>query len=349
MQIIFVSNALANGGAARVLCLLANHFFEKQHDVTVLSFTPYPDEFPLHPGVEVIYGPSGHGSGAKFRRLRWLRGIIRANPHARIIAFEYFVNLSVLLACIGMPNRIVVSERNDPARVGNGFPNGILRRVLYRKAHLVVCQTDEAAAYFSHRIRKKVILNPINPSLPSPVDSGRRNAIVAFCRLEPQKNLEMLIRAFASFHANHPAFVLEIYGNGAEHGYLSALIERLKLSNSASVLPARSDIHEVVRECAMFVLPSDYEGLSNSMLEAMALGVPSICTDCPCGGARTVIEDGENGLLVPVGDVNALVDAMTRVANDAELAYALGKNARKLRSELTLDRIAREWLVAIDD
>ena len=93
----------------------------------------------------------------------------------------------------------------------------------------------------------------------------------------------------------------------------------------------------------MFVSSSDYEGLSNSMLEAMAIGLPTVCTDCPVGGARMVIRDGENGLLVPVGDREALAAAMCRVADDRALAETLSQNGRTLREKLSIGVIADEW------
>ena len=68
-----------------------------------------------------------------------------------------------------------------------------------------------------------------------------------------------------------------------------------------------------------FVSSSDFEGMSNSMLEAMAIGLPTICTDCPSGGAREIIQHHENGILVPIKNIDALCSAMTEVADNPEL------------------------------
>ncbi|MCH8563286.1 glycosyltransferase [Nesterenkonia sp. YGD6] len=342
-EVIFVSNVLANGGAGRVLSLLVNSFSSRERRVGVLSFLPHEGEYRLDDRVLKEYAGPGNGVWAKIRRIWWIRGIAKRNPGASIVAFEYFVNMQVLVACLGLPNRVIVSERNDPAQVGNDFPTDFLRKILYQTAEALVCQTDEAASYFSKRITKTVILNPISPELPAPVTTVRRKTVVSFCRLEPQKNLEMLIRAFAAFHKSCPEYTLEIYGDGKERCALIALIDSLSLGSVASVLPARSDVHDVVRDCAVFVLPSHYEGLSNSMMEAMALGLPTVCTDCPCGGARMVIEDGVNGLLVPVDDVDALVEALKRLAEDQDLSARIGRAAEELRDRLSLDAIMAEW------
>ena len=93
----------------------------------------------------------------------------------------------------------------------------------------------------------------------------------------------------------------------------------------------------------MFVLSSDYEGMPNALMEAMASGLPCVSTDCGGGGARFLIRDGENGFLVPKGDEEALADAMRKILSDKELADMLGNNARKLQETLAPEKIYGEW------
>lgn len=348
LDIVFVSNALANGGAARVISVLVKAFSEQGSKVGIAVYSSFPGEYPISENIAKEYGPKDNSGISKVRRIAWLRSVARRNPNAVIIAFEYFVNMQTLIACAGLPNRIVVSERNDPARVGSGFPTGWLREHLYRRANLLVCQTDEAAAYFSDKVRKCVILNPLKEGLPVPYTGVRRKAVVTFCRLERQKNLPMLIRAFSRFHEDNPDYTLEIYGDGKEHETLITIIDDFGLSDNARIYPGRPDVHDVVRDAGMFVLPSDYEGLSNSMLEAMAIGLPVICTDCPCGGARMVIKNGENGLLVPTGDEDALLSAMNRIASRPDLEQKLSTNAHEISSHLKVSEIASKWKTVID-
>lgn len=342
-DIIFVSNALANGGAARVICVLAGEFAARGKRVGIAVYNHYDGEYDVAEGVEKEYGPAGNGAGAKARRIAWLRGVAKRNPGACIVAFEYFVNMQTIIACAGLGNRVVVSERNDPARVGSGKRTDKLRERLYRHAGMLVCQTDDAAAYFSDKVTKTVILNPVKEGLPEPFRGERRHAVACFCRLEKQKNLGMLIRAFAEFSRTHGEWTLEVYGDGSEREALAALAGELGVGEKVSLMPGRPDVHEAVVGAGMFVLPSDYEGLSNSMLEAMALGLPCICTDCPCGGARMVIRDGENGLLVPAGGERELAAAMTRVADEGGLAERLGAAAAGVRERLAVEAIADEW------
>ena len=195
-------------------------------------------------GVQKEYGPQGAGAAAKARRLAWLRGVAKRNPGACIVAFEYFVNMQTIIACAGLGNRLVVSERNDPARVGGGRGNDWLRERLYRRAAMLVCQTDDAAAHFSAKVAKTVILNPVKEGLPEPFGGERRHTVVSFCRLEKQKNLSMLLRAFSKFHREHSGWTLEVYGDGSERESLDALASELGLIGKVSLNRGRSDVHE---------------------------------------------------------------------------------------------------------
>ena len=160
--------------------------------------------------------------------------------------------------------------------------------------------------------------------------------------------------AFEKFNINFPDYELYIIGdpvgNDAE-GYIDLVKERIEKTsckNKIFLLPSRRDIHNEIRDYAMFVSSSDFEGMSNSMLEAMAIGLPVVCTDCPAGGARAVIKDGENGLLVPVGDSERLYLAMKRVAEDKDLAERLSQNAVSVRESQSLEKIIEKWMEIID-
>lgn len=342
-DIIFVSNALANGGAARVICVLAAEFAKRGKCVGIAVYNDHEGEYVVADGVQKEYGPQGSGAATKARRIMWLRGVARRNPSACFVAFEYFVNMQAVIACAGFSNRLVISERNDPARVGSGKKTDWLRGRLYRRADMLVCQTEDAAAYFSDKVKKTVILNPLKENLPEPFVGVRRHAVACFCRLEKQKNLGMLLRAFAEFSKVHDDWTLEIYGDGSEREALLALASELGIADKVALYPGCTDVHERVLDAGMFVLPSDYEGLSNSMLEAMAIGMPVICTDCPCGGARMVIRDGENGLLIPVGGERELAAAMARLADEDGLADRLGVAAADVRGRLSAGAIAMQW------
>ena len=104
----------------------------------------------------------------------------------------------------------------------------------------------------------------------------------------------------------------------------------------------RPDVQEQIQDAEMFVLSSDYEGLSNALLEALAIGIPSISTNC--AGSDEIIIDGENGLLIPVGDEKALYKAMGKLADDIELRKHINANAKKIRDKVEKKNVIQTWI-----
>lgn len=340
-RITFICNHLFGGGAERVLVSLVNQCDRKGYLVSIVAFDG-KERYPINENILV---KEIGGSSSLLKQSRAIRKELRQIKPDIVISFEYFVNLATIIAAAGMGVRVIVSERNDPARVGSGLLKDPLRNLLYTFCDKVVCQTPDAKAYFPAYVQKHtvVILNPVKEGLPEPWSGIREHRVVNFCRLNKQKNLQLLIDAFSDFHKEFEDYVLVIYGNGPEAETLSKYITDSNMDEIVQIRPNCPDVHEKVLRSAMFVSTSDYEGLSNSMLEAMCIGLPVICTDCPCGGARMVIQDGENGILVPVGDRRELANAMKQVANDENMAKGFGERASRLRKKLVIDKIVKQW------
>lgn len=253
-------------------------------------------------------------------------------------------------------SRIIYAERNAPEI---DFPEDEAKRQrllhLLKNASGAVLQTHDELEFFGDTFKNAaVIRNPVKPDLPEPYTGERRKVAVNFCRIADQKNLPLMIRAFIKLHERYPEYTLEIYGNTVTENEekikekLNGMISELSADDYIRILPPRSDVHSVIRDCAMFVSSSDFEGLSNSMIEAMAIGLPCVCTDCLGGGAREMIRHGENGLLVPMNDADALCDAMKLMIEDSGLAQKCSQNAAKIRGELSADRIAQLWIDFIE-
>ena len=226
---------------------------------------------------------------------------------------------------------------------------------LLKQTDGVIAQTKSEKEFYEKELNNvTVIHNPLKLGLPSAYVGEREKTIVSFCRIAPQKNLGLLVDAFELFHSQHPEYSLLIYGDTVDENekeYLRKLLAKIgekKLDNCVSVLPFCTDIHDKVRNCAMFVSSSDYEGLSNSMLEAMAIGLPCICTDCMGGGTREVMTDRENGLIVPMNDAEAMCRAMKEFAENPGLTGKCSLSAAKIREELSVEKIALQWLEVIE-
>lgn len=224
-----------------------------------------------------------------------------------------------------------------------------VRDMLYRKASAIVFQTQAQMNLFPQALQDKgtVILNPISSAVPKPFAGHRRKVIVTSGRLEEQKNHAMTIRAFAQFHKTYSDYTLEIFGKGSLEAELKQLAKDLGVADSVSFEGFSSHVLERVRTASAFVMSSRFEGLSNSMLEALAMGVPTICTRCLGGGAETVIEDGVNGLLVDIDDVDGEVRGLTRLIEDSNFANAVSSEAKKLRDVISLEAIGDKWLCLI--
>ena len=282
---------------------------------------------------------------------------ISARKSARIVAFlDNPIHFSLLMKEKYPGLRLIISERNDPKLHDSSLSSGLFIRKYYHYADRIVFQSTGAKEYYSKDIQNKgvIIPNPITQSLPEPYLGLRKKKIVNFCRISHQKNLPLLIDAYAKFYKKHHDYSLGIIGDaGNEEGKevfrkINDMIQSYGLSQTITIKPFDPNLHNAIKDYAMFVSSSDYEGMSNSMLEAMAIGLPTICTDCPAGGAREIIRDHENGLLVPVKDADALCKAMCEVAENASLSDNLSKNGAKLRDTLSIERIMNEWWKVIN-
>lgn len=350
-EILFVSNLVGNGGAGRVMSLIANDFANNNKKVVICSFTDSHEPYQLNHTIEtILLKPKTKITFLKkIKRIYMLRKILKKHPKATIISFEYFVNMQTIIAKLFLRNKIIISERNDPSQEDKKRVIKKARDILYRKANLLVCQTPDAKNYFPSDIKKKTVIipNPIVSDLPERHRGERRKEIVNFCRLEPQKNLTLLIDAFHLLSKEFPEYILSIYGDGSEKDKLSNYIKFLGLMEKVNLYNFTFDIHERIKDCAMFVSSSDYEGISNSMLEAMAMGLPTIVTDCPCGGSRMFIKSYVNGILVPVGKKEELYKAMKYIIQHPERANEISIEGIKIKEDLNTDRIIGEWMEAL--
>lgn len=349
-KIMFVANSLVGGGAEKVVSILSSKLLERGFEIYVLVHNKTKNSYAMNDNVKVIYSESkGIGAMKKVSRILSIRKALKKYSIDCLIAFSHYNVMYSVLASIGLNTKIIGSERNDPAQIKNRYFLNNLREILYCHLNTLVCQTNDAKNYFPEAIQKKsvIILNPLSEKLIASYHGERDKRIVTYCRLESQKNLPMLIKAFSFLHVDYPDYILEIYGEGDEKTFLLQMIKNLELEDYVFINPFALDIHEKVKKAAMFVLSSDYEGLSNSMLESMAIGLPVVVTDCPCGGARMVIEDGKNGILSPVGDADKFYHNMKRILDDRVLSESLSKNAVEIRQELSSDKIANQWLKVI--
>ncbi|MEF2560058.1 MAG: glycosyltransferase [Eggerthellaceae bacterium] len=344
-EIVFVAPSLWGGGAERVAIALSEYFVSRGFSFSFLLTKMKGSHYDLPEGV-VLQDENASESISPLCQIALIRRTMKRHSNAVFVSFLPHQNMYTILASAFLRNRVIVSVRNEPTydfAAGSLFHR--VRDILYKMANHVVFQTAYQRDCFSEIDSKKcsIIPNPLSSCLPSPYAGVRRKVIVTSGRLENQKNHAMTIHAFAKFLSSHPDYSLEILGEGSERESLARLVEELGIQSRVMFHGFRSDALELVRTASIFVMSSDYEGLSNSMIEALAMGVPTICTRCLGGGAEAVIIDGKNGLLVNRGDVDALADRMGFLAGNPQVATRISENAIKLKKELCLDAIGRQW------
>ena len=352
IKIVVITFSLSNNGAERVFSELSSEWARQGNSVTVIQFERDAfgsESFKLDSKVEAItLGHKNIPNKIKryFTYLNDIRKYLKKNRDAVVIAFSFTTQMIVAVASLFLKNQIVFSERNDPNSCPYSSLLRKLRNISFYKAKRIVFQTEDAKSYFPKSIQNRgtIIVNPINPVLPNRFIGNRRKVIITAARLRPQKNLSLLIDAFALFNKDFPEYELEIYGIGEEQEKLEKLTADHDIVDKVHFKGFSSDVNAKMCDAAMYVCSSDYEGISNSMLEALGMGVPTISTDCPIGGARQVIKDHENGILVPVRDVQALYKAMVEVAGDNNLSLRLSKNGYRAREEYKVERIAKQWV-----
>lgn len=360
-KIAFLINSFGKGGAERVAIKLAEHFGRQDNEILLVTSRVLPEEyeitFPTKRRLleeEIAAAPFGR-IGKIPARIRGLQRIWQEEQPDIIIAFIGKMNLYAMLSAGRMGIPVILSVRSDPARE---YPSGFQKRLaerLFRKAAGVIFQTEDAMASFSPLVQAHaaVLPNALDESFVQKRYEGEReDEIVMVGRLDANKNHQLLLRAFARLHAEYPAMKIKIYGGGLPDSdtkpMLEALARELDIQEKVFLMGRQSHIREKIERARIFVLASDYEGMPNALLEAMATGLAVISTDCPCGGPRTVIRDGQNGLLIPVGDEKALERAMRRILDDPALEEALGREAAKLAEMWSPESVCRQWQEQIE-
>lgn len=348
MRITFIAASLGDGGAERVVSELASEMARQGHTVSIIVVGSNNRSYTVADSIAVIdcakkYPVPGLGF---LKRVADIKRAVKSLGCDVCISFNTTVNIYAALACGGLNCRLVLSERNDPRYYPAGKVQRALRKLLYGRADRYVFQTEEAKSWFPENIRSRgtIFFNPIHPGLPEVFSGVRTKRVVTAVRLEPQKNLKMAVDAFERLHREYLDYTFEIYGKGSLQGELTDYIAGKGLQDCVILKGNSTTLYTDILDAGMFILSSDFEGMSNSMLEAMALGIPTISTDYPSGGARAVIADGVNGLLVPVGDTERMYEAMKRVIEEPGLARTLSENGAKLRQRLGVERITGQWL-----
>ena len=347
-NIVIVTRNMLAGGAERVISILANNFVNNGIKVTLILLEEKDICYEVSPKVNIVTleRQSSNPVLNKFLQYKEIRQLICDEKPDIVLSMPEEIGLFVNLAMLGSGIPVVVSERNNPRVMPYKKVTRIMRRISYLFASGFVFQTKDAASFFSKRIQNKGIIlkNPLNiENIPESFTGERRKVVVGVGRLYDQKNFPLLISAFSEFHKTHSDYKLVIFGEGKKRAELEAFANEMLPQGSWEMPGRSSNWLEQAKDAKMFVLSSDFEGMPNALIESMATGIPSISTDCPSGGSRELIENNINGILIPVNDKDAMVEAICKLADDSEFAETLSQNGVKLQEELNSEVICKKW------
>jgi glycosyltransferase involved in cell wall biosynthesis len=345
MKIIFVTATLTSGGSERVMSLLANELSQKGYDISIICLTEAIVFYPLHNNVKVIFAKDF--SENLLSRIFWLRRFIQEKQPDVVIPFMVAVYCMTIFSLLGTNIPIISSERIDP-RHTNKIKN-ILRKILLRYTTHLVVQTPQIEEFYSEAIQAKttIIPNPVSDVFFTSTfnEYPKIKQIINVARLYPQKNQKMLIKAFSMISNRFPQYKLVIYGEGPLRTELEQLVKEESLTEKVFLPGKTNDIISELCRSDIFCLTSNYEGMSNAMLEAICIGLPIITTNV--SGIEDLVTDGENGFVVETGDTEAFARKLSLLLDSPLLRKNFYQNNIMKSNRFKLSEITLRWEVLI--
>lgn len=333
------------GGAEKSITNLANWLANNTNNEIMLASVE-GDSKPFPISNKVIYRgfEFEHRNKAQIHFQIYKNTKIVINDFRPDKVISFWIQPLFYYCLTGNSSDYFYSERNDPS-LEYGKIAKIMRSFILRRAKGVIFQTNDAMNYFPNNIQKKsvVIHNPVYIKYGDyPIKENRDKRIVSVGRLNEQKNYSLLIDAFSRICDDYTGWTLEIYGEGILREQLQEKINAYGLEDRISLMGAHHDVIDRIYGAGLFVMTSYYEGMPNALMEAMCLGIPVICSDCPCGGPRELIENGLNGYLFKNNDCDDLINKM-RIALSSPWIDQLIKNEKELCNTHSQDEIFRKW------
>lgn len=356
MRILFYINVLSGGGAERVIANLSNQFANDNAEVILVTTYSTPKEYYVNDKVSRInleFSPSTETNRIKknISRIKRLRKVIKEHKPDVVISFMEEPNFRNLIATIGLPVKRIVSVRNDPAKEYAGKLGDLIAFHLMPKADGCVFQTQDACEYFPVKLQRKskIICNAVKENFYSVERKIIDGKIINVGRLSSQKNQRKLIEAFSRISIKYPNATLDIYGDGVLKEELNRQIKDYGLGEKIKLKGNSTNISQPLSQADIFVLSSDFEGMPNALMEAMAVGIPCISTDCPCGGPKMLFDGEKNGILTPVGDVDKLSEALDSLLANEDKKLSLASNAKIRANSFKPDKVYDEWKIFVEE
>lgn len=350
MKICFFIGNLGSGGAERTVQYLSKYGVDNGYDIDVVTLTDIKF-YDLH--EKVNYYPLDFYKKTKnpfyrffhaVKRIRGFRKYIKSKKpdilfvvlHPAIV-YTYFTQKKYFL---------IGSERSNP----NFYVNKLkikVRDMCFKHCDDMIYQTNAAAKYYKDKLGLDgvVIPNAVGNAIAYEFDKpceNRTKKFVAMGRLSLEKDYITMMKAFDFFYKNHKDYTLEIFGDGEQREFLKDFSDKLEAKDAIKFMGADKCALRKIYDATGYLLTSTSEGMPNALMEAMAIGLPCISTDCP-NGPSDLIVDGENGVLVKMGDVEAIAEQMEKIVIDKEYADKLSQNAIKIKDTHSIEKNSEKF------
>ena len=348
-SICMVVPSLSSGGAERVVSILTSTLAEQGKKIFLIVHRHAKLEYPVSGKVNVLYLDDCKCSPvkavAKIQRLIAVRRYLKKNKIDYVIPFLDSCMKHTFIASRGLKCAFISTLRNNPYERTHKESRDC--DLIAGRAEGNFVQNEEQKNYFNEKIRKKTFI------VPNPVSSiflaGEKQysdsirKMVAIGRLNEQKNYKRLLTAIGTVRKKYSDIHLKIYGEGNLDSEIRSMIKASGLEDTVELMGRTNDVMGVLSENDLFVMSSDYEGMPNALMEAMAFGMPCVSTDCPTG-PRALIGNDERGMLAELDDGASLSDKIIDMIEHADSAKIKGQRAKEyMKAHFSDEVIAKEF------
>lgn len=351
MRILFIIGNLDAGGAEKVVSTLANSFSDA-NDVGILmiSASESTSFYELNQNVKLIPLLKSAEKLSYFKKVRKIRDEISSFNPDIVISFLNYVIIYSWLAIRKIKKskniKFIVSERNNPKKVPSTILFRAIRNHIFSKADGCVFQTNDSVEYFKNIKSKKVIPNPVFLNQREQfnyLENNRDKTVLLVGSNKKEKNRPMAYKAFRKFLQEQPEYKMIVVGSYPKKKE-SKLINKLGIQSKIQFVGKDNNWHTKYYSAGMFILTSDYEGMPNALLEAAALQIPCISTNCPTGGPKEILEDGKKGILIKTKHYECLAEQMKKLSSDKALCNKLSDNCSDIKEKYNPQKISNEWM-----